>query len=206
MGHVTAGCEWDKVPDKGIPRRVAWRCTRRCSRRWIKGSGGFVAELKRSGQLENTVIFFLQDNGGCAETNGRTGNFVAPRRAAVVAGHVGRRPTISAARPRKRGTGWPVRQGYGVMPVRRTRFIAYGRAWANVSNTPFREYKHWVHEGGISTPLIVHWPAGIAAARQGRLESQPGHLIDLMATCVDLAGRKNIRSSSMASPFRRWKG
>jgi arylsulfatase len=59
-----------------------------------------------------------------------------------------------------------------------------------VSNTPFREYKHWVHEGGISTPLIVHWPAGIAATRNGKLEPQPGHLIDLMATAVDLAGAK----------------
>jgi arylsulfatase len=76
------------------------------------------------------------------------------------------------------------------MPGPADTFVAYGRAWANVSNTPFREYKHWVHEGGISTPLIVHWPAGIAAGRQGRLESQPGHLIDLMATCVDLAGAK----------------
>jgi arylsulfatase len=45
-----------------------------------------------------------------------------------------------------------------------------------------------VHEGGISTPLIVHWPAGIAADRRGKLEPQPGHLIDLMATCVDLTG------------------
>jgi arylsulfatase len=65
-------------------------------------------------------------------------------------------------------------------------WIAYGQAWANVSNTPFRYYKHFVHEGGISTPLIAHWPAGIK--RRGELEHQPGHLVDLMATCVDLAG------------------
>jgi arylsulfatase len=55
-----------------------------------------------------------------------------------------------------------------------------------VSNTPFREYKHWVHEGGIATPLIVHWPNGIAA--RGELRSQPGHLIDIMATCLEVAG------------------
>ena len=67
-------------------------------------------------------------------------------------------------------------------------FLAYGRNWANVSNTPFREYKHWVHEGGISTPLIVHWPKGIAPARRGKLETQPGHLVDIMATCVGLSG------------------
>ena len=45
-------------------------------------------------------------------------------------------------------------------------YQSYGTAWANLSNTPFRLYKHWIHEGGISTPLIVHWPNGIA--RQGR--------------------------------------
>jgi arylsulfatase len=72
------------------------------------------------------------------------------------------------------------------MPGPEDTYIAYGIGWANVSNTPFRYYKHFVHEGGISTPLIAHWPAGIR--RQGELEHQPGHLIDIMATCVDLAG------------------
>ena len=66
--------------------------------------------------------------------------------------------------------------------------IGYGRGWATVSNTPFREYKHWTHEGGISTPLIVHWPAQLQ--RQGELEATPGHLVDLMATAVDVAGAK----------------
>ena len=72
------------------------------------------------------------------------------------------------------------------MPGPADTYIGYGRGWANVSNTPFREYKHWVHEGGISTPLIAHWPAGIAG--RGELRHEPGHLIDVMATCVDLAG------------------
>jgi arylsulfatase A-like enzyme len=75
-----------------------------------------------------------------------------------------------------------------VMPGPADSYIAYGRGWANVSNTPFREYKHWVHEGGISTPLIVYWPKGIPSARRGQLETQVGHIIDLMATCVELAG------------------
>ena len=51
------------------------------------------------------------------------------------------------------------------MPGPDDTYVAYGRGWANVSNTPFREYKHWVHEGGISTPLIAHWPKGIDRAR-----------------------------------------
>jgi arylsulfatase len=63
-----------------------------------------------------------------------------------------------------------------------------GQSWATLENTPFRRYKHYNHEGGIATPLIVHWPAGVAA--QGELRQQPGHLVDVMATCVDLAGAK----------------
>jgi arylsulfatase A-like enzyme len=78
--------------------------------------------------------------------------------------------------------------GPDVVPGPYDTYVAYGEGWANVSNTPFREYKHWVHEGGISTPLIAHWPKGIAA--KGELRRQPGHLIDLMATCVEVGGAK----------------
>ena len=84
--------------------------------------------------------------------------------------------------------GRPLKTGPGVMAGPEDTFIGYGRGWANVSNTPFREYKHFAHEGGISTPLIVHWPAGIDPSRNGSLEHQPGHVIDIMATCVDVAG------------------
>ena len=155
--------------------------------RMDQGIGRIVAELKARGQFENTLILFLMDNGACAEPLGRSGPSV-PRAAAPSlppmakdAIHYG-----SGAPPQTRD-GWPVRQGYGVLPGAADTFIGYGRNWANVSNTPFREYKHWVHEGGISTPLIAHWSAGIPRKREGQLEDQPGHLIDLMATCVDLA-------------------
>jgi arylsulfatase len=67
-------------------------------------------------------------------------------------------------------------------------FPGYGSAWANACNTPLRLYKHYGHEGGIGTPLIAHWPAGMKA--RGELRTQPGHLIDLMATCVDVAEAK----------------
>jgi arylsulfatase len=60
--------------------------------------------------------------------------------------------------------------------------------WATLSNTPFRRYKHFTHEGGISTPLIAHWPAGIPQDRHGGFEKQPCHLVDIMATAVDLSG------------------
>jgi arylsulfatase A-like enzyme len=65
-------------------------------------------------------------------------------------------------------------------------YMSYGLSWANASNTPFRRYKHWVHEGGISTPLIANWPSVIKNA--GSLTHQPGHIIDIMATCLDTAG------------------
>jgi arylsulfatase len=66
--------------------------------------------------------------------------------------------------------------------------VLLGMDWATMANTPFRRYKHFTNEGGISTPLIAQWPAGIPSGRRGTLEKQPVHLIDVMATAVDLAG------------------
>ena len=67
-------------------------------------------------------------------------------------------------------------------------YVLLGMNWATLCNTPFRRYKHFTHEGGVSTPFIAHWPVGIPASRNGSLEKQPGHLIDVMATCVDVSG------------------
>ena len=63
-----------------------------------------------------------------------------------------------------------------------------GQSWATLENTPLRRYKHFNHEGGISTPLIVHWPDGFKS--QGELRPQPGHLVDVIATLVDVSGAK----------------
>ena len=68
--------------------------------------------------------------------------------------------------------------------------VFLGQSWATLANTPFWRYKHFTHEGGVSTPLIVHWPKGIAKDREGKLEPQPGHLVDLMPTVVELTGAK----------------
>lgn len=65
--------------------------------------------------------------------------------------------------------------------------LSYGQAWANASNTPFRLYKHWMHEGGISSPFIVHWPAGISKKDAGNILHEYAFLPDVMATCLDLA-------------------
>ncbi|MBN1492067.1 MAG: arylsulfatase [Phycisphaerae bacterium] len=74
----------------------------------------------------------------------------------------------------------------GVPPGPKESFLSYGIGWANASNTPFRLYKHWVHEGGISTPLIVRWPSTIR--KGGAMTREPGHVTDIMATCVEVAG------------------
>jgi arylsulfatase len=88
--------------------------------------------------------------------------------------------------PKQNRAGFKMRTGKGSMAGPDDTAIGYGKGWATVSNTPFREYKHWVHEGGISTPLIAHWPARIS--RKNQIETAPSHLIDLMATAVDISG------------------
>jgi arylsulfatase A-like enzyme len=114
-----------------------------------RGIGRIISELEKEGELENTLIFFLQDNGACAE-------FIS-----------GNNKDIAVL-----GTD--------------NSFESYRLPWANASNTPFRLFKHWTHEGGISTPLIVHWPKGVV--NPGRMSDRPGILMDIMATCVDVTG------------------
>ena len=157
-----------------------------------RGIGRIVDSLKETDQYENTVILFLQDNGACAENAGRGSRKDFPTRVD--------KPVFEAYPPEKTlhqreetdrtRDGYPVIHGPNVMPGPKDTFIAYGRGWANVSNTPFREYKHWVHEGGISTPLIVHAPSRIHHSLNGMFCHEYGQLVDVMATCVDLAGAK----------------
>jgi len=151
-----------------------------------QGIGRIVKSLEEKGQLEDTLIFFLQDNGGCAEEYGSRGPEKPDPAKAVELKPMGPDELQLNMQPKVTRDGRPVRTGKGVMPGATDTYIAYGKGWANASNTPFRLYKHWVHEGGISTPLIVHWPGRVKA--KGELRSQPGHLIDIMATSVDVAG------------------
>jgi len=150
-----------------------------------QGIGRIVDSLKAKGIYENTLIFFLQDNGGCAEEYGSRGSEKPDPSKPVELKPMQPGELQTAMQPKVTRDGRPVRTGRGVMPGPADTYIAYGKPWANASNTPFRLYKHWVHEGGISTPLIVHWPAGVKS--KGNLRHQPGHLIDIMATCVDVA-------------------
>ncbi len=156
-----------------------------------QGVGHIVSELKRTGNLDNTLILFLADNGGCAEEHGSRSPIKPDPSEKVVLKPMGRNELQTEMRPPVTRDGRPVRVGEGVMPGPADTYIAYGKPWANASNTPFRRYKHWIHEGGISTPLIAHWPEGIKVRNE--LRRQPGHVIDIMATCIDVAGAEYPR-------------
>jgi len=142
--------------------------------RMDQGIGRIIQTLKDTGQWENMLIVFLADNGGCAEEI-NTGMGERAQQGGV--------PCATALT----SDGRPVRFGNDPadLPGAEDTYQSYGVPWANVSNTPFRLYKHWVHEGGIATPFIVHWPEGIRA--RGELRHQPAQLPDLMATFLDLA-------------------
>jgi arylsulfatase len=115
--------------------------------RMDQGVGKVLDKLKQMGAMDNTLILFLSDNGGCAEV---------------------------------------VERSKGVPAGGPDSFLSYTKSWANMSNTPFRRYKSQVHEGGIATPLVAHWPAGIAAA--GSFNHEAVHEMDIMPTCLELAG------------------
>ena len=150
-----------------------------------QGIGRIVAEFKKQKTLDDTLIFYLQDNGGCAEGFGRYKSSRPYRTNYKPLGRDGFQTKIWP--PMQTRDGRPVRNGPDAMAGPADSFTGVARGWANVSNTPFREFKHFAHEGGISTPLIAHWPKGIAPSLNGKLDHQPGHVIDLMATCLDVA-------------------
>lgn len=113
--------------------------------------GRLIAHLRSTGQLDNTVIMFLSDNGAEAES-----------------GPLGQFQTGNLGQYGKGGRH-------------------YGRGWANVSNTPFREFKHFTHQGGVMVPLIVHWPKGTHTSMRGSLVSELGFLPDIVETCLEVA-------------------
>ncbi len=113
--------------------------------------GRLIKKVDSKGQLDNTLIIFLDDNGAC---------------------------------PFQRSSKKSIDENLD--PWNPDSYWCYDHRWAHACNTPFREYKQNQHEGGITSPTIVHWPAGIK--QPGTITRQPAHLVDIMATCLDVAG------------------
>jgi len=151
-----------------------------------QGIGRIIAALEEKGLLDNTIILYMQDNGGCAEpvmTNKMTKPLTAEQK---ILKPFPADQVLPVRKPEYTRDGRYIRSGRGVMAGPADTWVSYCEEWANVSNTPFRLYKSWVNEGGIATPLVVHWPAGIS--RKGVISTEVGHLIDIMPTCLELAG------------------
>lgn len=143
--------------------------------RMDKGIGRLINALKEAGQLDNTLILFLSDNGASPEVAARYG------------------PGFD--RPGETRDGrkivYPVNKE--VLPGSETSFASIGPRWANVSNTPYRYAKEDSYEGGIRTPLIAFWPKGITTGK-GSISAKVGHVMDFMATFTELAGAKYPQS------------
>lgn len=152
-----------------------------------QGIGRVIDALKAKGEMENTLVLFLQDNGGCAEEFGFRDS-IMPYYNDVDINIEKPMPNDKLQTqmvPKYTREGMPVLVGKGLEPGSANTYLGYGKPWANASNTPFRMYKHWVHEGGIATPLIVHWPDVIK--QKNKFVHDPAHLIDIMATCIEVA-------------------
>jgi arylsulfatase A-like enzyme len=139
-----------------------------------RGVGRIVQALQNAGKFDNTLFIFLSDNGASAEELPLFGEARFSDRKDIV--------------PREVKTGLPIRIGNtaDVLPGPDDTYASYGQSWANLSNTPFRFYKRWVHEGGIAAPLIIHWPA--AQLDAGAIVDHPFQLVDVVPTVIEATG------------------
>lgn len=141
---------WDSISDRD---KAMWETRMEIYAAQIdrmdQGIGRIISLLEQEGELDNTMILFLSDNGGSAESEGKDFDV----------------NTI---------------QDIGGNSFNQS----YRMNWANMSNAPFRLYKSSNHEGGISTPLIVHWPEQI---KKASISKHQGHVVDLMSTFIDVA-------------------
>ena len=154
---------WDSFPEerrKDLARRMAVYAA--MIDRMDHNIGRLMQRLESSGEMENTLIFFLSDNGACAEFNPLGFDLEESR------------DNILNTGSRLDSMGLP------------GTYISYGSGWAMTSNTPLNLYKHYIHEGGISTPFIIHWPSAIN--KPGRIDTRPAHIMDVMATCLEVSG------------------
>jgi len=129
--------------------------------------GRLLAHLRAKGTLDDTLILFLSDNGGCAELMQEDG--------------------WCKYFPDVNNDGSKVIMGnrVDVRPGASTTYMSYDLPWANVSNAPFRKFKHYVHEGGISTPLLAQWPKRFTS---GGIAHAAVHVSDILPTVLEATG------------------
>jgi arylsulfatase A-like enzyme len=134
-----------------------------------QGIGRIINTLKQTGELDNTLILFLTDNGASPENCANYGpGFDRPDQT-----RDGRQIVYATQKQ--------------VMPGPQTSYASIGQRWAGVANTPFRYWKAESYEGGINSPLIAFWPKGITA-KKGSFSDQAGHVMDLMRTFCEIGG------------------
>lgn len=140
--------------------------------RMDQGIGKVIDALEKNGQLDNTLILFMSDNG-CSNEDCQ--NY----------------PEGENDRPAETRDGRKIvyPRNKEVLPGPETSYASVGAKWANVANTPFRFWKAKTYEGGICTPMIAHWPKGIKLPK-GSINTSYCHVIDIMATCLELSGSK----------------
>ena len=135
--------------------------------RMDQGIGRIVTTLESLDILDNTLIIFLSDNGGCAEFLAEDG------------------PVNRQMHDLPDGTKVQIGNRIDLVPGPADTYMSYDLPWANASNSPFRLYKHWVHEGGISSPCVVHYPEKIS---ESTVIHSPIQFIDVLPTFAELAG------------------
>jgi arylsulfatase len=163
MGH---GPDWDALDAEGREYESSLMAVHAAMvDRVDQGVGAIVRALKDASRFENTIIFLLSDNGASPERYTDPGFDRA-----------------SATRD-----GRPIRYTGRFKPGPETTWGYIGSYWASAANTPFRYWKAESFEGGCHTPMVVYWPGGPATSR-GSSTDQIGHVIDLMPTCLELAG------------------
>ncbi|WP_118195084.1 arylsulfatase [Albibacterium indicum] len=161
--------KWDENPNKEWDAH-AMAVHAAMIDRMDQGIGRIINKLKERGILDNTVIFFLSDNGASPENAMRYG------------------PGFD--RPSETRTGetihYPVDKA--ILPGPQTTFTSIGPNWANVANTPWREAKEQSFEGGVRTPMIAFLPKSMMADRGSINQQHVGHIMDFMNTLVEVAG------------------
>lgn len=133
-----------------------------------QGIGRILTALEQTGELDNTLILFLSDNGASAEWAANYG------------------PGFDRPSETRDGKKIFYAKNKEVMPGPQTSYTSIGPRWANVSNTPYRYWKSWSYEGGVHTPMIAFWPKGIQMEK-GSFTRQTGHVMDFMPTLLEIA-------------------